>query len=196
MLTCHNKDDSSLYTPRTPARARTAFHPHVEAGVYNGQRRIPDGHDNGQGHTTTGWPPARHGARTCDVCEQVIATRNVIFSLVPDSSVVDEFDPGFDGQRAVTVCCSEHLHLLSARGREAWIDEQLWLGRLARASTRRGLHDANLATLAHRAHLTPEQLQRLLVWNSTRHDSATSLPGGQSLTPERDSARGEGRASR
>ncbi|MBE1496148.1 hypothetical protein H4696_003248 [Amycolatopsis lexingtonensis] len=107
----------------------------------------------------------------------------MIGSLVPDSSVVDELDPGCDGWRPVTVCCSEHLHLLTDRGRAAWIDEQLWLGRLARAGTQPGLHHADLATLARRAALTPEQLQRLLTWNSTRPGAVSSLPTGQSLVP-------------
>jgi len=133
----------------------------------------------------------RNPGRICDVCGQAIAPRSVIGSLVPDSSVVDEFDPGCDGWRPVTVCCSEHLHLLTDRGRAAWVDEQLWLGRLARAGTQPGLHHADLATLARRAALTPEQLRRLLTWNATRPGSASSLPTGQPLTPA-DSTSDEG----
>ena len=127
--------------------------------------------------------PGRTPARICDVCGQAIAPRSVIGSLVPDSSVVDEFDPGCDGWRPVTVCCSEHLHLLTDRGRAAWVDEQLWLGRLSRAGAEPGLHHADLATLARRAALTPEQLERLLAWNATRPGAVSSLPTGQSLVP-------------
>ncbi|MEV6878289.1 hypothetical protein [Amycolatopsis sp. NPDC051128] len=115
---------------------------------------------------------------------------------MPDSSVVDEFDPGCDGWRLVTVCSTEHLHLLSDRGRQAWIDEQLWLGQLRRASTQPGLRCADLATLARRAALTPEQLERLLAWNAIRNGSASSLPGGRSLAPDRDDTSGDGRARR
>ena len=135
--------------------------------------------------------PGQTPARTCDFCGQAIAPRSVIGSLVPDSSVVDEFDPGCDGWRPVTVCCSEHLHLLTDRGRAAWVDEQLWLGRLSRAATQPELHHAGLTTLARRAALTPEQLQRLLTWNANRPGSISSLPTGQSLTPS-DSTSDEG----
>ncbi|WP_284740572.1 hypothetical protein [Amycolatopsis sp. RTGN1] len=107
----------------------------------------------------------------------------MIRSLVPDSSVVDAFDRACDGQRTVTVCGTEHLHLLRRLGREAWIDEQLWLGRLARASTQPGMRRAPLLAVARRASLTAEQLQGLLAWNSARPGSASSLPGGQSLDP-------------
>ncbi|WIY00480.1 hypothetical protein QRX60_41550 [Amycolatopsis mongoliensis] len=141
---------------------------------------------DGQAESSGGTIPAPRGARICDGCGQAMAPERVVVSLVPDSSVVDEFDPGCDGWRPVTVCCSEHLHLLSDRGREAWIDEQLWLGRLGRASTRPGLRRANLATIACRASLTPEQLRRTLAWNAARSVPATSLPGGQSLAPGRE----------
>ena len=127
--------------------------------------------------------PGQTPVRICDFCGQAIAPRSVIGSLVPDSSVVDEFDPGCDGWRPVTVCCSEHLHLLTDRGRAAWVDEQLWLGRLSRAGTQPGLHHAGLTALARRAALTPEQLQQLLTWNANRPASVSSLPTGQSLMP-------------
>jgi len=149
--------------------------------VHTVRRQIPEGR-------------AQRRARICDACGQAIAPEQVIHSLVPDSSVVDEFDPGCDGWRPVTVCGSDHLHLLRDRGRAAWIDEQLWLGRLARASTQPGTRHANLATLARRAALTAEQLERLLAWNATRHGLVTSLPGGQSLTPGSGGASGAGRA--
>ncbi|WIX98335.1 hypothetical protein QRX60_30230 [Amycolatopsis mongoliensis] len=104
---------------------------------------------------------------------------------MPDSSVTDEFDARYDGQRLVTVCSTDHLHQLIDRGRREWVDEELWLGRLIRTSSQREMRHADLAAVGRRASLTPEQLGRVLAWNSHHHAPLDSLPGGQLLVTTR-----------
>ncbi|MEV4604107.1 hypothetical protein AB0K15_42915 [Amycolatopsis sp. NPDC049253] len=125
--------------------------------------------------------PARHRFCVCQVCGQT-DPRKLVRALVPDSSAIDELDLGADGYRLVTVCSDDELHALIAHGRAIWVDEQLWLGRLGRASTAPGMRRATLPTIARWAGLTHEQLRRVLAWNATRFDSTENLPGGQLLS--------------
>jgi hypothetical protein len=108
-------------------------------------------------------------------------------ALVADSSVIDPHDPSRDGHRVVTACTAEHLQLLIDEARENWSEEQLWFGRLCRASRQPSLRDASLARLGEYAGLSPDHLRRALAWNATRAERHAALPGGQPLPSSRPS---------
>ncbi|HWC84364.1 MAG TPA: hypothetical protein VG756_30780 [Pseudonocardiaceae bacterium] len=106
-------------------------------------------------------------------------------ALVPDSSVIHPEDPSFDGKREVHACGPAHLDELIQGARKQWSDEQLWFGRLARASTMPGMRVVSLRRVGDRARLTEEALDRALAWNARRADPDTTLPGGQRLPTTR-----------
>ncbi|MEV0067895.1 hypothetical protein [Amycolatopsis sp. NPDC050768] len=121
-----------------------------------------------------------HRRSVCQVCGRT-DPRKLVQALIPDSSAIDELELGADGYRLVTVCSDDELHALIALGRATWVDEQLWLGRLGRASIAPGMRRATLLAVARWAGLTHEQLRRVVAWNATRVASTESLPGGQLL---------------
>ena len=90
-------------------------------------------------------------------------------------------DASFDGRREVVACGPEHLEELIRAARSTWSDEQLWFGRLARASQLPGMRVISLRALGERARLTGEHLRRALEWNARQNDPVTTLPGGQRL---------------
>ncbi len=73
-----------------------------------------------------------------------------------------------DGRRLVIACSAEHL----AAAREAapqWCDEQLWAGRLARASEGQRRAPMSLVALARRAGLSLDEAQRALDWRRSHN---------------------------
>jgi hypothetical protein len=122
-----------------------------------------------------------HRQRRCDACGEDLVARSVVTALIPDSSVVDPRDSYRDGVRVVTVCSDEELHRLVADGHTAWSDEQLWMGRLRRASKVPYLEAAALGAIARRAGLNDGQLARLLDWNAGQAEPVAVLPGGQTI---------------
>jgi hypothetical protein len=121
------------------------------------------------------------GAQTCDHCRQKISPDQLHMAAVPDSSFVHPDDPGQDGWRLVRACGRHHLCLLIDDARAGWAEEQLWFGRLARASVREEMRGAALSRVARQASLSPERLRQALRWNATRPVPARALPGGQPL---------------
>lgn len=117
----------------------------------------------------------------CEVCGANIPPEREMTVLVPDSSVVDLVDSSRDGQRMVTVCSPAEVPGLIAAGRAAWRDEQLWLGRLAKASGEPGASALDLRGVARRAFLSDEQLRLALEWNRAQPVPVSALPGGQPL---------------
>ncbi|WAL63952.1 hypothetical protein ORV05_23540 [Amycolatopsis cynarae] len=125
--------------------------------------------------------PGTSRVRRCEVCGADIPPEREMTVLVPDSSVVDPVDSSRDGQRMVTVCSAAEVPGLIAAGRAAWRDEQLWLGRLAKASSEPGAAGMDLRQVARRAFLGDEQLRLAVEWNRAQAVPMTELPGGQPL---------------
>jgi hypothetical protein len=121
-------------------------------------------------------PDAR--ARTCDHCLKELPPGRVLVAVAPDSSVVHRSDPSLDGWRLVRAC-AEHLTELIDKARASWVEEQLWFGRLARASSVQEMRGAPLRQVARHAALSPQRLCQALRWNAWRTEPARQLPGGQ-----------------
>jgi hypothetical protein len=102
-------------------------------------------------------------------------------ALVPDSSFVHADDPSLDGCRLVRACGPEHLSRLIEYAHANWTVEQLWLGRLARASGGPQTRGASVRQVARLAGLSPERLRQALTWNAGRAVPLRELPGGQAL---------------
>jgi hypothetical protein len=102
-------------------------------------------------------------------------------ALLPDSSVIHPDDPSQDGRRMVVTCGAEHLDQLIVSARRDWVDEQLWFGRLCRASMKPGMRHAELSRLGLHARLSAGELRRALEWNARSDHPRTTLPGGQPL---------------
>jgi hypothetical protein len=117
----------------------------------------------------------------CGHCTKLIPVDRVLRALVLDSSVIHPSDPSQDGYRVVTACANDHLHRLIEQARHSWVDEQLWFGKLCRASLRPDLRDASMDRLADYAGLTADALRRALAWNIAQPLPHLSLPGGQRL---------------
>ncbi len=119
-------------------------------------------------------------APTCDHCQRELPPDGMLVASVPDSSFVHGDDPSFDGWRLVRAC-TEHLIVLIDQARAGWIEEQLWFGRLARASRHPELHGVSLRRLAQHASLSPQRLAQALRWNASRTEPVRRLPGGHPL---------------
>jgi hypothetical protein len=99
--------------------------------------------------------------------------------LIADSSAIDSVDFTLDGQRYVVACCPEHMKSLIENARVSWAVEELWFGRLCRASRLPGVRDADIGKIAVHARLDPSELRAALAWNGARNEPKTTLPGGQ-----------------
>jgi hypothetical protein len=130
--------------------------------------------------------PPDASARTCDHCFRELPPGRVLVAVAPDSSVVHGSDPSLDGWRLVRAC-AEHLAELIDSARAGWVEEQLWFGRLARASSVLEMHGAPLRQVARHASLSPERLHQALRWNAWRPEPTRRLPGGQ-LVPLADTS--------
>jgi hypothetical protein len=130
--------------------------------------------------------PPDASARTCDHCFRELPPGRVLVAVAPDSSVVHRSDPSLDGWRLVRAC-AEHLTELIDTARAGWVEEQLWFGRLARASSAQEMHGAPLRQVARQASLSPERLHQALRWNAWRTEPTRQLPGGQ-LVPLADTS--------
>ena len=131
---------------------------------------------------TYGWAclvPAE--TEKCGHCGRSTTASDSVGALVPDSSVIHPHDPSGDGHRFVTACCDEHLDRVVEQLRSAWTEEQLWFGRLCRASADPRLRNASLLRVGKRAHLSTANLRRALEWNANREGSLGKLPGGHSV---------------
>ncbi|HWE88416.1 MAG TPA: hypothetical protein VG317_02995 [Pseudonocardiaceae bacterium] len=117
----------------------------------------------------------------CGLCGRPVPTDERWVALVPDSSVIHPDDASQDGHRRATSCGSAHLEILIDRARRGWISEQLWFGRLRRASTESNMADATVLQVGIQARLSPENLYRALAWNSRQDNPDTTLPGGHRL---------------
>ena len=102
-------------------------------------------------------------------------------AVVPDSSSVHPSDPGQDGWRLVRTCGIDHLDALIHQARAEWAEEELWFGRLLRASRQHDEPGASLYELAERASISTGRLRQALLWNAGRKDPVRLLPGGQKL---------------
>ena len=84
-----------------------------------------------------------------------------------DSSVIDPDDPSMDGRRVFAACTSNHVDALRAAAPA--VEEQLWSGQLARVQQTHRATPLPLSTLAQRAGLSLEQVQRAIAWRRTSH---------------------------
>jgi hypothetical protein len=119
-------------------------------------------------------------APTCDHCRRELSPDRMLVAIAPDSSFVHRDDPSHDGCRLVRAC-TEHLTELIDKARAGWVEEQLWFGRLARASGLSTMRGATLRQVAHQASLSPQRFGQALRWNACRADPVRQLPGGQLL---------------
>jgi hypothetical protein len=124
--------------------------------------------------------PPNASAPTCDHCRRDLSPDRMLVAIVPDSSFVHRDDPSRDGCRLVRACI-EHLTALIDEARAGWVEEELWFGRLARASSLPEMRGATLGQVAWQASLSPERLRQALRWNACRTDPVRQLPGGQPL---------------
>lgn len=170
-------------TPRPGAqRPRHEVTPDgVEISVHNSSRRADRQSDQRHAQTHAHDP----GSSTCHQCLLTFPASEMHVALVPDSSFVHADDPGLDGCRLVRACGPAHLNELIERARDTWVVEQLWFGRLVRASKDPEMRDAPMRQVAGHASLSPERLRQALAWNARRNEPMSSLPGGQAL-PTRD----------
>lgn len=122
--------------------------------------------------------PERAG---CGVCGKPGTAGRAQGALIADSSAVDPYDSAFDGRRYVVACCPEHMHAMVEEARAAWSAEELWFGRLCRASLLNTMRDACLDEIRARARLDDAELRAALEWNSAREAAVLTLPGGQIL---------------
>ncbi len=89
-------------------------------------------------------------------------------AVVRDSSAIHIDTPAFDGRRFVTACSSGHLLELQEQYRQRpFVDEELWVGKLARAMD--GCPDGlNPRTLAEATGLTAQQVEAAITWQNER----------------------------
>ncbi|MBE1494053.1 hypothetical protein H4696_001153 [Amycolatopsis lexingtonensis] len=99
--------------------------------------------------------------------------------MIADSSAIDSADFALDGKRYVVACCPEHMKSLIENARVAWVVEELWFGRLCRASRLPGVRDADVGRIGVHARLSPADLRAALTWNSAQNEPRLTLPGGQ-----------------
>lgn len=121
--------------------------------------------------------------QTCAHCGQALRPDRMRTGMVPDSSAVHPSDPGQDGWRLVRACGLDHLDTLSYQGRASWVEEQLWFGKLLRASRQSDGPNISLAALAERASISAGRLHQALRWNASQADPVRLLPDGQTLPP-------------
>ena len=95
--------------------------------------------------------PPDASASACDQCQRELPPGRMLVVIAPDSSFVHHDDPSLDGCRPVRAC-SDHLTELIDKARAGWVEEQLWFGRLARASSQPDMRGASLRQLARRHH--------------------------------------------
>lgn len=131
------------------------------------------------GATTTG--------RHCEHCGNPCRTEDFQGGLIADSSAIDPVDPTQDGRRYVVACCAGHMKSLIENARAKWAVEELWFGRLCRASRQHGMRDAGVAEIGLRARLSASNLQSAFAWNAAQEQPTRILPGGQivPLLPKR-----------
>lgn len=109
----------------------------------------------------------------CGLCQRPIVAGRAQYVVLRDSSVIDPDDPSMDGRRVFAACTSNHVDALRAAA-PAWCDEQLWSGQLARVQQTHRATPLPLSTLAHRAGLSLEQVQRAIAWRRTSHGGERS----------------------
>lgn len=130
-------------------------------------------------HVPMGPPDAQ--ALSCDHCREVISPDRMRTAVAPDSSVLHASDPSQDGWRLVRACGADHLDALIDNARAGWVVEQLWFGRLIRASQQDDSPGTSLPELARKASLSRARLRQALRWNAGRPDPTRRLPGGQAV---------------
>lgn len=130
--------------------------------------------------------PGDAAAPICDHCDQALHPDRMRTAVVPDSSFVHPDDPGQDGWRLVRTCGPDHLDILIDEARASWVAEQLWFGRLVRASRQNDSPYDSLDELAERASISAGRLRQALRWNAGQDDPVGLLPDGRTL-PSADS---------
>jgi hypothetical protein len=143
-------------------------------------REYPQRETRGSDRSHVRMHPPDARASACDQCQREFPPGRMLVVIAPDSSFVHHDDPSLDGCRQVRGC-SDHLAELIDKARAGWVEEQLWFGRLARASRQPEMRGASLGQLALRASLSPERLHQALRWNAWRAEPVRQLSGGQPL---------------
>lgn len=128
--------------------------------------------------------PAGVPAERCELCGRDLAPVDRHAVTIPDSAFVHADDDSEDGRRPAVACSREHAVELVARGTRTWVNEELWLGKVLRVSSRWRRRETTLDQFAALAGLTPYQLRRALRWRMAQVPSQATRE--QAPTERRD----------
>ncbi|MFJ2875521.1 MULTISPECIES: hypothetical protein [unclassified Streptomyces] len=119
----------------------------------------------------------------CDLCGTVIRDGGEWDALVPDSSVIHEVDPQFDGKRWLSACSREHLaELVEQYKHRPFVEAELWAGKIGRAiEQHRG--EISEEDLARETGLTPEQIEAGVMWQNVEFLRFKRQQGGDGSDP-------------
>ncbi|MGW7268290.1 hypothetical protein [Streptomyces sp. NPDC054842] len=118
------------------------------------------------------WPD--EGEPSSDICAQCgvpLGPNEGRIVGVPDSSFVSPLTPQLDGKRILLVCSAEHGQLMYEEyQRRPFIEEQLWEIRLTQGmrtiDLRQWPDGVTAEALAQASGLTPEQVERAVMWRA------------------------------